>query len=668
MKKSLITPQSKLAEGNPFYGMKATLAMLQQGSKMTDNPSKAVVQNMLDQAWRECKDDADKRRLFWSVVFSFGDITNREHNIFRKKKMKNVDPGGQALRKLFLYCLEWTHRTMPEQFYKFLPVIGEYYNLGGIIQFNILWTDRFKGTVKEQFRIGVDKERLTDYIASVLNNPKTSDIERKLWAKWLWHIPSTRLRKFVVTEKGLKSAQKKYDVKKVGDTVKYTGKKKPHTLAKEKEMLECISLLSKKMDWEVSTTRGFTEYKGYKRFKAMYIKDTEAYLFSTQKIREMDEATFIDWIDVQPSGARYNVQRRLFNTSKDGKMESTKRWMNHQGKDLATFYTKWMNAKEKAQQDMRNLSDDDKAKLKKEDPSKLKQMEKNAKVNTGAESLLDIVTKLFKGGNKQELDAIAHSIMEKVKIDVPVLVTTDTSGSMGSHFGHKMEHKGITFTPIQVAHLAITTFLLKNPDPELRDMFITFHSTANVVMAQQTVNVKGQNKFMSTRSATVPWVTDRTKSFIENYRNISSIVNTPGGVTRFDTVSAELKRWVDSEPLYKDQRIEQILKYPVFLVISDGDFNGQGGPEQTLLAFQQNMRQWFGWEGLVVVWDVKSPGGDNYTKFDGIPNAIYYGGFNASILNQIFLNIDDLDIIDIYTTLLSMARSNRYEPVRALVM
>ena len=71
---------------NPFYGLKECLNIFQGHS---------ITPYLLDKAYAEVKEDKVKREMFYSLLFSIGDITNREHNIFHGKK---VDSGGQAKR------------------------------------------------------------------------------------------------------------------------------------------------------------------------------------------------------------------------------------------------------------------------------------------------------------------------------------------------------------------------------------------------------------------------------------------------------------------------------------------------------------------------------------------------------------------------------------------
>lgn len=656
----------KKTNENPFFHMGATLDMLQNVSKLTDKPSKSLVAQYLSNAWKECKDALDKRQMFFSIVFSLGDITDRQHNVFRKKGIKDPLGGGKGLRKVFLYCLEWMHNNCRDQFYRFLPLYGEYYNLGAATMFDILWTDRWKGTVTERFKLNVDVEILTEFIASVLKDRNTSDNELALWAKWLWHIPSgKRRRKFVVTDKGLKSVHKRFNTDaKVGDVVARTGDKQAVTLEKDKFVISCIEALSIKMGWEVKKHAGNTQYIGYRAFRTRFMVESEARMFSQGAIRNLDQVQLLAWFDQLPGGARHRVQRRIVDKAKTGNTLTPKtKWMTNKGLNIGQVYIEWLNGKEQAQKTLRSLSVEDKTALAKEDPNKLKQMEKAAKVNIGGESLIDTVANMFnRSGTTQEANLKAEMLLKNVKLEVPVLICADISYSMLSH---PITYKGTSFTPNALAKLLTTVFLLKNPDPELAEMFIRFDDKAEVIADGTEGIVNGRNRFMSKDTTLVNKLIDRSADFVTNFNSVSKWVIGRGS-THFNVVANHLKAWVDEGGEFKQLRIEMINKYAVFLILTDGAFNSHEVPAQTLLDFQAKMRQWFGWEGVIVIWDVNNDA-PKTSQFKNLSNVIHYIGFDASMVTQIFTNLHDLDIIDIYTVLESYHKSNRYQPVRELV-
>lgn len=652
----------KAVSENPFYKMTSSLRLLQELPKADDdNVTRSVVQGFLTSAWAECKDSKEKRQLFNTILFSLGDISNRSHNIYQKSGIKDIENGGSSKRRTFALCLEWLVNTNPEQFYAFLPIIGEYYNLDGTMLYE-LRTDRFKGSLKEILHIPVDIDRITRFIAHTLKDSRTTENDKFLWAKWLPHVPTgDRTRKYIMTDKNIKAFQKGNADLKIGDTVVARKGKKQHTLDKDQWIKNFIYALSKYLDWEVIKHKNNTEYKGYADFKKAYLGLTEAHLFSSKKICEFDKIQFFEWIDKQPSGARFAVQRRIVEKDKVGKLSARNKWLTNKGDDLGMWYLEWTKSKERAQEVMRNLTPEAKKELA---PKELKALEKEAKVNTGAETILDIIAKLL--GNKSDManvDLMAHSLLEKVKMEVPALVIGDVSGSMSSV---SVTHKGIRFTAQHICQLIVTIFLLKNPDEELADMFIRFDDHAEVICTGQKAIAAGQNRFMGTSSKVVEVLVDKTKKFSENLNNVSQYIISRGS-TNFSSVSTALKAWVDIEPSLSSQRKEQINKYPVIVCVGDGCFNSSETPAASLLDFKRNMLQWFGWDGVVVIWDVHQQ--DLQTnKFENVDNVIYYGGCNIGILTSLFTKLSDIEPIDVYTVLNSFSKMNRYLPVRDLTI
>lgn len=658
---SLLQKKAKLTEENPFYRMSALLEMLTQLPKASDSITKNQVYQYLRQAWSECN-TKDKREAFFVVLFSIGDIQNREHNVFKKIGIKDVDGGGHSKRKVFAYCLEWMLTTIPEQFYRFMPIYGEYYSLDVFRMYHLI-TDRKTGTLKEVIKLPVDVARVTDFIAKTLKNVRTTDNERSLWARWLPHVPSTkRIRKYTINEKNIKAFQKNGHNVKLGDVVTVKKDKKTETNKKDVWVTEFIKVLSEKMNWQVVKHAKNMEFRGYKKFRTQFLETSEAAMFSSKRIMELDEQQLLEWFDKLPSGARFRVACRLVYKDEKGNYVSKGNWKNKFGVDIATVYVKWMQSKEVAQQKLRELSPEQKQALA---PTELRQMEKAAKVNTGADSILDVIVDALTSKNSQELDIKAHSILDKIKIEVPVRLLVDTSGSMTSA---SVTHKGTMFTAADMAKIATTLMLLKSPEEELSDMFIRFDSKAEVICAGERVEAQtGPNRFMSSSAKVVDVLTDRSKPFSWNLANVSQYVISRGA-TYLTSVAAELKKWVSaSGPAFVSQRIEAINKYPVWLIISDGDINNAGNGKESIMQFQNDMRQYFGWDGVVILWDIKEESSLYKGRFEGLNNFMHFAGCNPSIVNQIFKNIHDLDIVDTFMPLKAIHASNRYAPVKELV-
>ena len=63
------------SNSNPFYGLRNCLALQQKATG-------SITTSLLDACWEEVKDNLEKKQMFFSVLFSIGDITARHHNIF----------------------------------------------------------------------------------------------------------------------------------------------------------------------------------------------------------------------------------------------------------------------------------------------------------------------------------------------------------------------------------------------------------------------------------------------------------------------------------------------------------------------------------------------------------------------------------------------------------
>jgi hypothetical protein len=461
--------QARTTVENPFYKMGHLLTMLTQLPKSSDSITKQQVHQYLSNAWSECN-SKERREAFFVIFFSIGDVQNREHNIFKKKGIKDVDGGGHSKRKVFTYCLDWLLSKVPAQFYKFMPILGEYYNLDAFSMYNLV-TDRQKGTVKEVIHLNVDVDQVTSFIATLLRDVRTTDNERKLWARWLPHVSSSkRIRNYAITDKNIKAFTKGGHDVKVGDVVKVKKEKQSATNSKDSWVNNFIKVLSGKMNWLVVKHSTNSEFRGYREFRKKFLVDSEATLFSSHRIKELDEQQLLSWFSQLPSGARFRVACKLVYKDTSGNYVSKGKWTNKHGVDIADVYIKWLNLKTEAQQKLRDLTPQQKAEL---NTSELRQLQKEAKVNTGADTLLDIVTDVLSSSTEQEGDARIQSLLDQIDIKVPVRLVADVSGSMVSSV---IMHKGKMFTAAQFAKLITTLFLLKSPEEELSEMFIRFDS------------------------------------------------------------------------------------------------------------------------------------------------------------------------------------------------
>ena len=163
------------SNNNPFYGLRNCLSLMQKaGGEITET--------LLDSCWNEVKDSKEHRQLFFSLLFSVGDITARQHNIFKGVKK---DKGGNANREGFYVIFNWLRENHKDQFVVFLNkgLFNEY------TCFDLLFRSRVqtKGAkVIKVYDIFADtwyRDKLADYVYSVING--TNPFNKMLVAKFL---------------------------------------------------------------------------------------------------------------------------------------------------------------------------------------------------------------------------------------------------------------------------------------------------------------------------------------------------------------------------------------------------------------------------------------------------------------------------------------------------
>lgn len=625
--------KARAVSENMFYNKRGLLEMQRSLEKWTDNAvNQSTVDTLLTTAWKDVNSIEDTQ-LFFILMFSAGDIANREHNMFSGK----VNQGGHSKRNIFRYCLTWTLKNQPEHFYQSLPIISEYTNYENMF-YNQLRTDTKKRVLSYNV-LDVDKEKIAIYLGAKLKDSSVSDFEKGLIAKFLPKIPQTkRWRK---TKEG----------------VSYSQTKKPHTLTKDKWNVELIKAIKTECGWSD---------KDYCAFRSSHLKDTEAHLFSSKKITNFDTVEFKSWLDKQPAGARYRVQRRLLEIPKGSSTPVTRgTWKLSNGTDMGGIYLEWMKEKEQAMKKLVSLTEEDKKNM---STAELKTLTKAAKINTGATTIYDSFLEMYDGARlnlTSEGQVKMQQLVDKVKLDVPVLVLLDNSPSMDQHIN--------TDTGKGIARMELATFLAalmlyKNPDEEMKSFMMTFNSVGKVIHDGAYLETStGRNRFVQTKhDQKVEELVLRGKPFYETFRQLKSMITTAGG-TSITAISSALKAWVDEDESSKNVKIEAIRNYPVWLIISDGDLNNNYSAKASMEDFQRQMLHWFGATPVVVLWDLLSGNQRKADCFEGLDNFVHFAGVNPATVNQIFLNIDDLDIIDVYISLKAIFESDRYEPVKQVI-
>ena len=586
---------------NPFYGLSNCL-------KLQQSVSSTITTQMLDRAWAEVSDNKQKRELFFSILFSIGDITNRQHNIFKGKKKDN---GGNANREGFEVCFKWLWNNQREQFIKFMNAqLFNEYSCFDLLYKNRVKTVKGSSKVSEVYSYLLDpeyNEALLNYTYSVING--NNPFNKMLVAKFLT-IPRISKRQ---------------------------GHKRMLDVTKDNMRLKAnfIYKLSDMMGWEKPY------FKGYRDWRKQYNGELESVLFSTGKINEFTKDEFISWFDKLPAQARFRVKNRILYS--ENKAEEFK-WRGFQ-----PWLQEWETFKEKKQEEQRILEEKVRqGQASDEDKIKLQKVKKEAKVTTGATNFKELYNDICRGSiDKLKLE----SFINKIHLDYNTLVIIDDSGSM-------------TGAPFNFATFLASVCLVKNPDDDARNLIGFFASSSHWHSFMDSTIGKTPNSLMRQRVAQTnakPLV-DPTLSFYDNYQRIDRFCHSVfrSGGTYLHTIIRDLKPLVAENP----ELLDTLKSYPIWTIVSDGDINSNWDAKESIQEFFDDCQAAFGFKPYLVLIDVANQNYLHPEKFEGLENFMYIPG-NVNLIEQFLTNFKDIDVMDVYQSLQALHRSNRYELVRA---
>ena len=577
---------------NPFKGLKNCLDIY-QGSTWS-----------IPAAWEEVKDSLEKRQLFFSLLFSRGDIANRQHKIFGKNK---VDTGGSSDREGFWQAFLWLRENLPLQFEEFLKagLFNEYQCFDTLFRSRVKTTGK-PGRVREVYDVFEDdhyREVLADYVASIINGD--DEFNKLLVAKFLT-IPRLSKRK-------------------------NHRKMLPETKEVMKHKSAFLVLLSEKLNWD---TRYF---KGYREWRKRYNQILESVMFSTGRVNDLTKEDYLKWIEKLPAKAHSRVIKRTRNTDK---------WPN-----LKDYENEWIEKKTELQAKQRELQQ--KAEIDPEAAKELEKIKKQAKVNSGAISFEEIYDKTI-SERMDGIDALQLDDFVENKVNLPVnaLVILDDSGSM----------KG---GPFKFGALLATICLYKadENDRNLIGLFgddSRWYSGINMKSspANSLVKVKPEVTFPEK-------LIDPLLGFTENYSRLYSFLKTvyQNGCTYISEIPNGLYLAYQKDP----KILDFIKKYPVWIIISDNEWNNLRTPKESIEEFMNKCYEYFGFKPHIVAIDVNLGRRRNdfssYSKFEGVDNITYIPS-NPAMMEMLLTNYNDLESFDAYTPLLSIFKSNRYSLVR----
>lgn len=558
------------------------------------------------------KEHSDKlQELALKALFN----TARQHNIF---KGIEKDSGGNANREAFYTIFLWLKDYHKDQFIKFLNagLFNEY------TCFDNLFRSRIKSTrngkvvkVYDTFADEEYVEELLKYVYKVING--TNPFDKFLVAKFLT-IPRLSKRS------------------------KHT-KMLLNTLQVMKHKANFLAKLSELMHWEYVYEGNYANFKGYREWRKQYNQELESVLFSSGKINDFDRESFISWLDKLPASARFRVKNRVFYSMDSDKLKYPQ---------LKEWYEDWQNYKEAKQHEQRILEEKIRqGNATEEDKVKLDKVKKQAKVTTGAVNFRELYDSIA----CHNVDALKVESFVQNKVNLPYnsLVIIDDSGSMSGN-------------PFNIASFIAAVCLYKNPDDDGRNLVGMFNSNSHWHSFIDSKATSPNSIMRKQVAATIhkPLV-DPTKSFLDNFKEIESFLKSvfQGGCTNISSIPEGLKEACDRHP----QILDSLKSYPVWTIISDGEWNNLPSPEASMNDFMRKCEQYFGFKPFIVAIDATTGWGWKMTgleRFNGIDNFIYIPA-NPVQIEQFLTNFKDMDIFDAYVPLQSLYRSNRYELVRA---
>jgi hypothetical protein len=596
---------------NPFYGMGNTLEIYQKATKGV-----SVSKSTLDGAWREANTD-EKKGVLLTVLFHVGDVTNRTHNIFGSK----VDNGGNSQRETFrdvLIPFMWTKVSKMNLTQKryFLKLITEYTVMDNILANRVQTvkkTNRVTRVINMIDVFGIDT--VADYCAHVIRKGTT--------------FQKMCLAKFLTRPRFSKRAGHKTML--------------PQTKAIMKTRTDLLKAVSDLTNLKYIEKDKYVDFVGYYNWRKEYNGTLESVLFSTGKIKEMKRDEFFDFLQALPANARQRVKTRVLYKDK---------WA-----ELKDWYTEWETFKNDMQTEQRVLENkiaDGEATA--ADIKRLDKVKKNAKVNVGAVS----TTKLFNEIVNGTVDKLkVQPFLDKINLEYNTMVFMDDSGSMQGGWGD------FGFTPAQFGAFIATICMMKNPDPMAQNLLGLFSNDTRMYTGMRTMNdapnalLRGQTR----RIGRKPLI-DPERHFLDNLADMSQWMKSMcvNGWTNVSSIPDGLHAWVGGDA----KRLEEVQRYPVWTLISDGNFNNLGGAASSLNDFMRRCENYFKFRPFLILIDVAGNSSADIKTFSGIDGVMMIPP-NPANIEMLLTNFKDMDVYDVYTPLETLSRSKRYEPVRHLL-
>lgn len=607
-------------EVNEFAGMYGTLTLYQKCSKGIA-PSKMELMN----AWREAS-TPDKKALLFTVLFFVGDVTGRQHNMLPGK----VDKGGNAEREVFRdvlipFLVSKTKKFTKVQKRQLAFLVMEYTTLDNVVAARIQTKKMTKNVTNVINMIEVFGETTVLDLCNWIIT-KGSHFHRTCLAKFLTRPRLTKRSKSTkMLSETLEVMKTRFNlIKKISDT---------HNFLIERKGKQ---------------GQRYIVFTGFFAWRKKFNTEFESVLFSSGKIKEYDKMQFHALLEKMPSDARFRVRNRVLFDEKN-------KWGS-----LGVWYKEWETFKENAQTEQRDLEakivggsavDADELQI------KLAEVKKKAQVNSGSVNFLKMFDSIVQG----KVDRVAvQPFLDKVVLPYNTLVFVDNSGSMKMSWNQQ----GRNYTPRDLATFMATICLTKNPDAEARNLLGLFSIECQMYNGISTTTTSSNSLMVGKKVShpSVPLIKEEDH-FLDNLDRMRKFVNDNqrNFMTNVASIPEDLNKWINGDP----HKLEMLQNYPVWTLISDGNFNQMSNSTSSALDFMAKCEKYFGFRPFIILIDVAGDTSSDIKNFVGVEGMMMVPP-NPMNIELILTHFKDMQAFDVFTPLQSLFSSSRYDPVKDL--
>jgi hypothetical protein len=558
---------------------------------------------LLTKAWSEAAQyGLEAKTMLLRALLHIGDVS-RHHNMLKKLGIQSTK-GGAGERENFRSILRWLEKNQTNTFYANLNVFAEFTVLENLI-YDQIRTDRKKGTVLKQEKMSFDKKTIASYFAEQIIKSKNPLIAK--------HLPKYATGKYRYSN----------------------GKKRPKqtiTLEREKRQREFIRELCSLLNWTIE------DYKEYRKRQS-----TPEQLFSSHKINNLSEDLLMKMFDRMTSSQRFRIAHMVTNKDGLGHLQPTQKWER-----IGLAYIKWENRQTRISDEIRNTDDVEKKEL----------LQKEFKVKATGMQTIDLLVKLFEGADTEDqINNTYQALIDKMDLIGNVFTVIDGSASMrssvtkGWNVQEKIDSKYSHLSLFEVAAAMAIAFSTRNPNPDYRNQFGWF-SNDFVIVGESQYRDTSPNPYVKdtkyiVRSDGTPVISDKYP-FIKNLRRIAQ--ENPG-IVGSTNIGKTIEYFVNLHRR-SGMDVEQLPKALLFITDNEGN---RGMPPDEFMAHAAQI----GWFPLVIFWGIQQ---NHMSQYKNIPNCLFIGGFNESVLSQILRGIKSGSIVP-ETELWSINDDPRYSVI-----